>query len=778
MLRPKRMSKVSVTGAHSVMDDVIEAVHGLNLVHLSDYDGRWRGFENGNTMAGGDEASQKLVTIRALKNTLGVTEEDAGPVRSVSEAALDEKLEEVRQETNELDDQRDEIRNDLRAVEEEIDTLEPFATLGIDLDLLWGYDSLAVAVGEGDADSVEAAVAELEAPTQLFSTDGVVAAFAAVGDESPDQDAFESALVEAAFTEVEVPREEGDPDDYLEDRRQQKQRLESNLETVDNQIEDLRHEVGGFLLAAEEKLAIRARKAEAPLSFATTANAFVAEGWIPTERTDAFEAAIREAVGERAAVEELERAAYDRHGHAATQESVHDAGAATESTTAEAGDTEEAEPSVVSEESADPATAETDGGEDVGSGGGSPTDAGNGTAELRSDGGVVTMGDDDPPVVQDNPTVARPFELLTQAVGRPNYSEFDPTVILFLTFPLMFGFIIGDVGYGLIYTGLGYWLYASFDSQAFERFGIIAAAAGVATTVFGVLYGEIFGLHLVTSQFWVGVVGLEHAPIEKGLSPATSYWASAWFIVTALFGVLHMNTAYVLEFLENNALHGLKEATLESGSWLLALNGLWLFIFSHMFRGSKPDLLFETFDSGPTAAFELGFSGFSPEVGMVGLGMFALGAVFLAIGPTHELIEIHVTLAHALSYLRIAAVLLAKAGMAFAVNLLFWGAYAVPGDHGAEWHFMLSHGPEYVTEHHEQAEILFGGMVHMGAVAAAAGVAVLVVGHIVVLLLGITSSGIQSIRLEYFEFFSKFYEGDGRVYRPFGTERSYTEDGS
>jgi V/A-type H+-transporting ATPase subunit I len=296
--------------------------------------------------------------------------------------------------------------------------------------------------------------------------------------------------------------------------------------------------------------------------------------------------------------------------------------------------------------------------------------------------------------------------------------------------------------------------------------------------VFGVLYGEIFGLHLIATHLWEGVVGLEHAPIEKGLSPATSYWASTWFLVTALFGVMHMNTAYVLEFLENNALHGAKEAVLESGSWLLALNGLWIFIFSHLFRGAKPDLLFETFDSGPASAFELGFSGFSPEVGMVGLGMFVLGALLLAAGPTHELIEIHVTLAHALSYLRIAAVLLAKAGMAFAVNLLFWGAYAEPGDHGAEWHFMLSHGPEYVLDHHEEAEILFGGMVHMGPALAALGVLVLIVGHIVVLVLGITSSGIQSIRLEYFEFFSKFYEGDGRTYTPFGAERTHTEDGS
>jgi len=762
MLRPKRMSKVSVTGSQSVMGDVVEAVHGLNLVHLSDYDGRWTDFENGDTMAGGDEASGKLVTVRALENTLGVTEDDAEPVRTVSDEELDEELGSVRREVNELDDRRDEVRSDLRDVEEEVDVMEPFATLGVDLDLLWGYDSLTVAVGEGDDDSVAAALADLDTATEVFDEDGVVAAFAYVGDESVDEDDVESALVEAEFSEVEVPREEGDPDEYLADLRHRKQRLESKFETVENQVEDLRHDVGGFLLAAEEKLAIRARKAEAPLSFATTDNAFVAEGWIPTERYDEFEATVREAVGDRAAVEELEVAAYDRHGHAATHEEVHEG---TESEqTGDAGQSIDggAKPSVgADDEGAEPAEATADGGE-----------------EIRSDGGVVTMGDDDPPVVQDNATVVRPFELLTQAVGRPNYSEFDPTVILFLTFPLMFGFIIGDVGYGLIYTGLGYWMYRNFDSRAFERFGIVAAAAGISTTVFGVLYGEIFGLHLVASQFWEGVVGLAHAPIEKGLSPATSYWASTWFLVTALFGVFHMNTAYVLEFLENRALHGMKEAVLESGSWLLALNGLWLFIFSTMFRGSKPALLFETFDSGPEAAFELGFSGFSPEVGMVGLGMFVLGALLLAVGPTHELIEIHVTLAHALSYLRIAAVLLAKAGMAFAVNLLFWGVYTEPSESGAEWHFMLAHGPEWVTEHHEEAEILFGGMVHMGAAAAAAGVAVLIVGHIVVLLLGITSSGIQSIRLEYFEFFSKFYEGNGRVYAPFGTERSYTEDRS
>nr|WP_246308335.1 V-type ATPase 116kDa subunit family protein [Halosimplex rubrum] len=738
------MSKVSVTGSKAVMDDVIETVHDLHLVHFTDYDGRWEGFDNGNPMEGGDEASEKLVTVRSLKSILGVEPEDAGPSRIVTDETLETELEEIRTEANELDDERTETESELREVEEEIAAMDPFATLGIDLDLLWGYDSLSVAVGEGSADGVERALADLDVATQVFAEDGVVAAFART-----DEDTLQSAVVEADFTAIDVPHEEGDPQDVLAELEHREQKLESKLDTVEDRLEELRYDVAGFLLAAEEKLSIRARKAEAPLSFATTENAFVAEGWIPSERADEFERALADAVDDHVDVEELEVAEYDRHGHAATTEAVDHTPEATGAGTG--GVEEEGATAAADEDEAEPQTA-------------------------RTDGGTVTMGgDDDPPVIQDN-GVSQPFELLTKAVGRPNYSEFDPTLILFLTFPLMFGFIIGDVGYGLIYTGVGYYMIRNYDSDAFKNFGVITAVCGVATAIFGFLYGEIFGLHLVASQFWEGVVGLNHAPIEKGLSPATSYWANTWFLVTALFGLLHLNTAYVLEFVENVSLHGVKEAILETGSWILALNGLWIFIFSRLFDGAKPDLLFETFDEGHAAAFELGFAGFPAEIGWVGLGMVGLGMALLAIGPVHELIEIHVVLAHTLSYLRIAAVLLAKAGMAFAVNLLFWGAYEIPTEYGAEWHFMLTYGPEYALEHYEGAAILFPGMVHMGPAMAVFGVFVLIVGNLVVLILGVTSSGIQSIRLEFFEFFEKFYEGNGTAYQPFGTERTYTAD--
>jgi V/A-type H+-transporting ATPase subunit I len=110
--------------------------------------------------------------------------------------------------------------------------------------------------------------------------------------------------------------------------------------------------------------------------------------------------------------------------------------------------------------------------------------------------------------------------------------------------------------------------------------------------------------------------------------------------------------------------------------------------------------------------------------------------------------------------------------MAAAANLLFLGAYEPHG----EFHFMTAHGPEYVVEEYGQGAIIFGGMLHGSVAMLVAGVFVLVLAHVVVLVLGITSAGIQSIRLEYFEFFEKFYEGDGKPYRPFGTERTYTRE--
>jgi V/A-type H+-transporting ATPase subunit I len=747
MLRPEQMSKVSVTGSKRVMDEVIETVHEMHLLDVTDYDGSWESFEPGNPVEGAEAASEKLVTVRSIESILDVDDEDAGPTRIVTEDALEDELEEVRQRVNELDDRRDELRGELREVREEIDAVDPFAALGIDLDLLSGYDSLQVAVGEGRADAVEAALADADGVDeyQVFSGGGVVAAFAYPTDDA-DGDVLQDALVGVNISLLEVPDAEGRPEEYVRELEHREQQLHSRLTTVEDELEGVKLDAAGFLLAAEEKLSIDVQKTEAPLSFATTRNAFVAEGWIPTDRYGEFADELAETVGDHVEVEELERARFTAHDHSEVREEVPSGGAG--------GPDEQP-------------VATADGGD----------------GEARADGGGhVTMRDDSPPVVQQNPDVAKPFEVLVQAVNRPKYSEFDPTVFIFLTFPAFFGFMIGDVGYGLLYTLIGYYLYSSFDSPAFKSMGGITIWAGAFTTLFGVLYGELFGLHVITTYFWEGALGLHGPALEKGLSPAGVEWARGWLVVSLLAGIAHLNVGWILDFVENYQLHDAKHAVFESGSWLLMLNGIWVWVFSDVVSGTAPSFLYETFNGHP---FALGFSGFSAIVGWAGFAAFAVGAVLLVSEEPVELPEVLNVFVNVLSYTRLAAVLLAKAGMAFTVNLLFFGVYV--DDHGG-WHFGLGGMPdadavaalgagETLSYHgYEVTEIMFGGLAHGGAATLLVGLLVLVVGHALVLALGVTSAGLQAVRLEYVEFFNKFYEGGGREYEPFGYDRTYTTE--
>ena len=757
MLRPERMSRVSVTGSKPVMDEVIGTVHDLHLLHLTEYDGSWEGFAPGDPVEGADEAAEKLVTVRSLKTILDVDEDDVAAANQVvTEEGLGEELEEVRQEVNKLDDRRDELRDELRGVEEQVDAMEPFVDLGIDIDLLSGYDSLSVSVGQADPESVETALAGSDVDAyEVFAGEEVVAAFAYT-----DEAALQSTLVETTFTELEVPNGEGSPEEHLEALQQRKADLEADLEAVEGELDETAEEVGAFLLAAEEELTIEVQRREAPLSFATTENAFVAEGWIPTGEYDEFVATLHEAVGEHVEISELEQAEYDDDGHVTDREPAGGAG------------------------SPEP-TAAADGGDVATDGGDAESADDRGTA---ADGGTVTMGASDPPVVQNNPGGVKPFESLVEIINRPKYSELDPTVILFLTFPLFFGFMIGDVGYGLLYTGLGFWLMRSFDSDVVKSLGGIAAWAGGFTTLFGFLYGELFGLPLY--QLYPSGA----PPIHKGLQPHYVYYAYAWLLLSGIAGVAHIVVGRLFDFV-NNLEHGVGEAFLESFSWIIATVGLWGWVFTRTATNAKPNFMWEVFATkGATnpvtgevienVAVPLGFQGFPfielftiPGLGLVmdpTLLLLIVGLVMVAVaeGAIGIIESITETFGHVVSYTRIAAVLLAKAGMALAVNLLVFGATLSEG----EFHFIF-----FMDGAADPEAIVFSGLVNgegavMLLVGALAGLVVLVLGHLLVLVLGITSAGLQGIRLEYVEFFGKFYEGGGKSYLPFGHDREHTAD--
>ena len=743
MLRPERMSKVSVTGSQRVMPSVIETVHELSVLHLSDYDGSWSGFDNGDPIEGADEIAERLVTVRALESALALEEGVADPGELPSD--WEGRLEEVRSTVTGLDDDRTETREELRQLEERIDRVGPFADLGIDLDLLSGYRSVDVSVGHGTVADVEDALedADVVRAWETFSEDDVVAIVAAPGEETDTP--IDDALVGVEFTALEIPEAVGDPSSHLETLEEDHEKLTSTLEEIEEELAAIADREGQFLRRVETELTARLNRAEAPLQFATTERAFVAEGWIPTETVEEFRTVLEEAVGDALEIQELERADYDRHGAPTHTAAV-----------SEAEDTDgDSEPQA--------ARAATDGGT----------------------GEVVTM-DDDPPVVLNNLTPAKPFEMMVKMVNQPKYSELDPTLLIFLTYPFAFGFMIGDIGYGILYMLMGYAGWKVFDSDAGKALGTIGIWAGVFTIIFGYLYDDIFGIHMSD----VGLGFLPYAgALDKGLQ--ATEWALLWIVASILFGILHLNVGLVMGFI-NELRHSLTAAVYEKLSWIFAMNGLFLWIFAHSEGGSfdhgigflpddlaasgmKPEFLVGTHDE--SVLYEaVGFAGLPEVVGIAGLIMLFVGATLVGVGEgIAGIFEIPAwAFGHVLSYLRLVAVLLAKGGMAFAVNLLVFGAYVTDAGYVYFNYPGLAIEDISGTESYMLTEE-FVGLIHVGdgllaLVGILAAILVFVLGHILVLLLGITAAGIQMLRLEYVEFFQKFYEGGGEEYDPFGGE--------
>ncbi len=102
-----------------------------------------------------------------------------------------------------------------------------------------------------------------------------------------------------------------------------------------------------------------------------------------------------------------------------------------------------------------------------------------------------------PPLVLRNPWWARPFEVFTRLVGMPSATGTDPSVLLAFVVPLMFGYMFGDVGQGLVLVAVG---YALRDRLPVLR---LLIPGGVAATAFGFVFGSVFCLEHVIEPLWL-----------------------------------------------------------------------------------------------------------------------------------------------------------------------------------------------------------------------------------------------------------------------------------
>jgi V/A-type H+-transporting ATPase subunit I len=345
----------------------------------------------------------------------------------------------------------------------------------------------------------------------------------------------------------------------------------------------------------------------------------------------------------------------------------------------------------------------------------------------------------DAPVKYANPKWAYSLQAFIDLYARPKYNEVDPTMLFLFGFPLFYGFILGDIGYGILIFLIALFLKRKLKSsdgwQILSTVGMICAASSV---FFGVLFGEFMGFPiteyisgLYPTGIYLGPIGPFSLPLERLLPGGFEHGSYVFgikdlLVFTCLVGVAQITLGLILGFRNELMQHGLKTAILHKFSWIFLLLGgvcmVW-YVFPLMMAGTI----------GALDATNLLF--------LSGAIMFVVGLVLLLMGEgVTGILEVPGLLSNTLSYTRLLAVGMSSVGIAFAVNTMT------------------------------------GMLADAGVIGMIGAVVVFLLGHTINLALGILAPGLHALRLHYVEFFQKFYKGGGKIYNPFGYIRKYTEE--
>ena len=302
------------------------------------------------------------------------------------------------------------------------------------------------------------------------------------------------------------------------------------------------------------------------------------------------------------------------------------------------------------------------------------------------------------PVKLKNPKWLKPFEVLVSLFPPPHYGTIDATPFIAFFFPLFFGLILGDIGYGAVLFLLTLFLRFKFKKiEAARQIAKVSFVCAATSVFFGVIFGEFFG---TLGHGWLKPVWEDRLLITKEL-----------LILSILIGVVHVLLGLFLGMVvavkEKNGHH-----FLEKIGFLLFFIGILFVVQTAMGpKGMSLPLI------GGLNSFASGVIG-----GVIVVVSFIL--LFVAAGVQGAIESISIV-SNILSYARIMAIGVSSVAMAKVANEL--GAVA-------------------------------GGIV---------GFLIALTLHAVNMVLGIFDPTIQALRLNYVEFFTKFYKPGGKEYAPF-----------
>jgi V/A-type H+-transporting ATPase subunit I len=674
MLRPVKMSRVVVAGSKDVISPVVEKLHELRLLHIVNYNGNQPEFELGKPIGKAKEYSEDLIKLRSATRYLDI--KNKAPDKTYPESQvlseMDNLLNNVGAEVTATFERITAIEAEVKSKQDQIKALTPLSVLPLPLDAYYGYDSLATFVGTA-ATPVDADVARVSPVNEVFSGTAKNATLVAIFVPADKAGEVSAVLSEHGFSETSVPKLEGNVDAAIATLEGSIKSLDGEMAPLKKKLADMKKQYEDLMLATDEYLSMQTRKTEAPLRFAETANAFVIDGYVPSDQFSRLKSELESAAGGRLEVQ------------------------------------------LIADKEADDLVEK---GEDV-------------------------------PTQMDNPSLARPYELVTRLFAIPEYKEFDPSLLIFVFFPIMFGMILGDVGYGVMTLLVLILLKKRFRTEGWQQLINIVMIGSVWSIIFGVFYGEIFG----PLGLWGRIMGqLPEAELEH-LKSVGLYFGEGVYGSLGRLGPLGI---FPMDRLASNAVLLLIGTSIFIGVIHCSVGSI-LGILTELNYGEKKHAYFERL---PVMLFQVFFAIALLGLVMGQMIMVYLGAVVIVVsivmmvmGPEGAMGLAHVPsyVSNLISYLRILAIGLASVGLAYAANQLAF--YVIMP--------MLSGGAK------DSAEFTIPAII--------VGVLVLLVVHFINFLLGILSPFMHPLRLHYVEMFTKFYSahGGGVEYSPFGHVRRF-----
>lgn len=321
-----------------------------------------------------------------------------------------------------------------------------------------------------------------------------------------------------------------------------------------------------------------------------------------------------------------------------------------------------------------------------------------------------------PPTRLKNPGLFKPFEMYIKMYGLPAYNEIDPTIFVALTYSFIFGIMFGDVGQGLCLCIGGFLLYR-FKNMSLAA---IISCCGIFSTVFGFMFGSIFGFEDIIEPIWL------RPGIQMSSLPFIGRMNTI-LVVTIAFGMGIILLSMVLHIINALKQKNISDALFDTNgaAGLVFYASLVLVVVLFMTGHALPaSILMAVMFGLPLLLIALkepisSLLRHKSKLIEGGVGMFIVQTFF-------ELFEVLLSyLSNTISFVRVGAFAISHAAMMEVVLMLA----------GAE-----NGSPNWL---------------------------VIVLGNIFVCGLEGLIVGIQVLRLEYYELFSRFYQGNGREFKPY-----------